>query len=85
MTSTLDMSRAISEGQFHPYFQPLIELRTGKLRGFELLARWIHPEREPYMKRALKGESIPGVEIQRPSSWLSRCRDDPRLLRASPR
>jgi len=66
MTSTLDMSRAISEGQFHPYFQPLIELRTGKLRGFELLARWIHPEREPYMKRALKGESIPGVEISVP-------------------
>ena len=45
MTSTLDVTRAISESQFHPYFQPLIELRTGKLRGFELLARWNHPQR----------------------------------------
>ena len=42
--STLEVSHAISEGEFHPYFQPLVELRTGKLRGFELLARWDHPQ-----------------------------------------
>ena len=42
--STLDVSHAIADGEFCPYFQPLIELRTGKLRGFELLARWRHPQ-----------------------------------------
>ena len=42
--STLEVSHAISEGEFLPYFQPLVELRTGKLRGFELLARWHHPQ-----------------------------------------
>jgi len=42
--STPEVSRAISEGEFHPYFQPLVELRTGNLRGFELLARWNHPQ-----------------------------------------
>ncbi len=31
-------------GQFIPYFQPLVMLRTGRLIGFEVLARWKHPE-----------------------------------------
>jgi PAS domain S-box-containing protein len=30
---------------FHAYFQPIVALRTGRLHGFELLARWQHPER----------------------------------------
>ena len=34
---------ALSEGQFVPFFQPLIQLRTGQIIGFEVLARWHHP------------------------------------------
>lgn len=30
--------------QFEPYFQPKIEMDTGRLAGAEVLARWIHPE-----------------------------------------
>ena len=37
--------QAIANGEFAPYFQPIVVLRTGQLRGFELLARWNHPER----------------------------------------
>jgi PAS domain S-box-containing protein len=37
--------RAIENSEIVPFFQPLVELRTGKLRGFEVLARWKHPER----------------------------------------
>lgn len=41
-----DLRRAIESGQeIIPYFQPLIELRTGQLTGFEVLARWHHPTR----------------------------------------
>lgn len=40
-----DVSRAFQNGEFLPYFQPIVELRTGELRGFEILARWKHPER----------------------------------------
>lgn len=35
---------AIRNRQIVPCFQPLVELRTGKLVGFEVLARWDHPE-----------------------------------------
>ncbi len=35
--------RALENGEFLPYFQPLVVLRTGELAGFEVLARWKHP------------------------------------------
>ena len=35
--------RALKNGEFFPYFQPLVVLATGKLHGFEVLARWKHP------------------------------------------
>ncbi|BBU30302.1 hypothetical protein BTHE68_40360 [Burkholderia sp. THE68] len=33
---------ALSRGEIEPFFQPLIDLRTGKIAGFEVLARWHH-------------------------------------------
>jgi PAS domain S-box-containing protein len=41
----VDLRRGIESGEIVPYFQPLIELRTGQLIGFEVLARWKHPLR----------------------------------------
>ncbi len=41
----LDAGRAIENGEFVPHFQPLVDLRTRRLQGFELLARWNHPQR----------------------------------------
>src|ERR1700719_4717697 len=40
-----DLSRAIGSDEIVPYFQPLLELRSGRLAGFEVLARWHHPDR----------------------------------------
>src|SRR5580704_662524 len=36
--------RALNSGQFVPFFQPIVAVRTGKLAGFEVLARWDHPD-----------------------------------------
>ncbi|HZB87997.1 MAG TPA: EAL domain-containing protein [Terracidiphilus sp.] len=38
------IDKAIDRGEFLPFFQPIVYLRTGELQGFELLARWRHPE-----------------------------------------
>lgn len=41
----LNLYKALQRGEIVPYFQPLVELRTGKIKGFEVLSRWKHPVR----------------------------------------
>jgi predicted signal transduction protein with EAL and GGDEF domain len=33
----------LEHGQFVPYFEPQVDLATGEVVGFEVLARWTHP------------------------------------------
>lgn len=40
-----EMRTSILAGRFIPYFQPMLELSSGEIGGFEVLARWAHPER----------------------------------------
>jgi len=40
-----DLRLAVSSGLLHPAFQPIVDLRTGRLAGAEALLRWQHPER----------------------------------------
>jgi diguanylate cyclase (GGDEF)-like protein len=39
-----DLKRAVENNEFHVFYQPIISLRTGGLAGFEVLARWDHPD-----------------------------------------
>jgi diguanylate cyclase (GGDEF)-like protein/PAS domain S-box-containing protein len=43
----IDLRRALSAGEFHLAYQPLINLSSNELVGFEALLRWNHPERGP--------------------------------------
>ena len=38
------LRRGIGTGEFVPYYEQQIDIQTGKLVGFEMLARWISPE-----------------------------------------
>src|ERR1700704_3841261 len=40
-----DLRDAIQNDVLRPYYQPLIDLSTGRITGFEALVRWPHPER----------------------------------------
>jgi len=40
-----DLRRALEQQKFLVYYQPIVSLETGRITGFEALARWMHPER----------------------------------------
>ena len=43
-TEAIDLMIAIEERQIVPYYQPIVDLHTGKTVGIEALARWEHPQ-----------------------------------------
>jgi sensor c-di-GMP phosphodiesterase-like protein len=53
-----EIERALAAGEFVPHYQPVIDIRTGQLRGAEVLARW----RKPDGSLALPATFIPLLE-----------------------
>ena len=45
LRTTNELRRGLERGEIVPYYQPIVELSNGHLIGFEVLARWRHPER----------------------------------------
>jgi len=58
LTLESDLQRALKQQEFVVYYQPIIQLQTQKLIGFEALVRWQHPERG----MVSPGEFIPSME-----------------------
>ncbi|MEG4247366.1 EAL domain-containing protein [Microcoleus sp. Pol10D4] len=52
------LRQALKSSEFEVYYQPQIEIKTGKIIGAEALVRWNHPERG----RVSPGEFIPMAE-----------------------
>ena len=45
LRTTNELRRGLERGEIVPYYQPVVELGSGRLMGFEVLARWRHPDR----------------------------------------
>ncbi|WP_417310401.1 putative bifunctional diguanylate cyclase/phosphodiesterase [Devosia sp.] len=66
------LRQAIADGEIVPHYQPVIDLRSGRVTGFEALARWIRPN----------GEIVPPnkfIELAEASGMIAPLSD--RLLR----
>ena len=45
VTLEIALRYAVQNGEIRPHYQPLVSLPSHRLLGFEVLARWYHPER----------------------------------------
>ena len=54
-----EIERALDAGEFVPYYQPIVDIRSGQLRGAEVLVRW----RKPDGTLVLPGSFIPLAEL----------------------
>ena len=45
LTVATELRKAVSSGQLVLYYQPIVDLKTSRVVGFEALVRWRHPER----------------------------------------
>ncbi|MEA5445369.1 EAL domain-containing protein [Gammaproteobacteria bacterium AB-CW1] len=45
MAVEADIQRAMKSREFELFYQPIIDLRDGRIGGFEALMRWRHPDR----------------------------------------
>jgi EAL domain-containing protein (putative c-di-GMP-specific phosphodiesterase class I) len=63
LLSQLDV--AIENGEVWVAFQPQLDLRSGRIRGAEALARWTHPEKGPISPQEFVSAAEQGGRIEK--------------------
>lgn len=63
-----DIASGIQKGEFVAYYQPQIDLKTGRLHGVEALVRWHHPE-----GLVMPDEFLPEIESNQQILPLTQC------------
>lgn len=54
------LGESIESGEVLPFYQPVFDMRTGKLSGAEALVRWVHPEQGVMLPSAI----LPEADVQ---------------------
>ena len=67
-----DLRRALSQGEFQVYYQPIIENSSGSIGGVEALIRWNHPERGLVMPDDFIGVAESAGIIVQIGEWVLR-------------
>jgi len=67
-TQAATLRAALDNGEFVPYFQPLLDMRDGSITGLETLVRWRHPTRGLLPPEAF----LPGLEAGILGGWVGR-------------
>ena len=81
-----DIRRGIRNGEFVPYFQPLIDLATQDIVGFEALARWCSPdgsmlEAENFIEAAERTGLVGPLTLSIMEQSMAQARDWPAHLK----
>ncbi len=72
-----DLERAIAAGEIRPFYQPVIDLKTGRLAGCEVLCRWQKRNGEIVMPGAfIEYAEITGLAIPMTLSLMQQVRND---------
>ena len=72
-----DLERAIAAGELKPYYQPVINLRTGTLAGCEVLCRWEKRNGDVVMPGAfIDYAELTGLAIPMTLSLMQQVRND---------
>ncbi len=72
-----DLERAIVAGELKPYYQPVINLKTGELAGCEVLCRWEKRNGEVVMPGAfIEYAEVTGLAIPMTLSLMQQVRSD---------
>ena len=69
----MDLRRAINEGTIRPFYQPIVNLETREIIGFEALARWTHHEFGELAPEQFIGIAEDSGLITQLSFYLLRC------------
>ena len=77
-----EMRAGLARNEFVPHFQPIIDLNSGELKGFEVLARWQHPGKglmppSEFLEVALASGLISDLSLVVMESALRTARDWP--------
>jgi len=64
------MSQAIERGELFVLYQPCVDAHTGKVRSFEALLRWRHPEHGVLLPASFLAEAEESGRIVQFGSWV---------------